>query len=146
MGVPTMVHGENAVLTVSGGINVAVDGEVDMTIEKNVVEKNLRGVAVIYHILSKKVKISGSFTGVPNTGIWQDIVKPFLGADEISAETDLSTIGDQDNMEITMTVENESFVLLDVKITQVKPQSPNDDVVSAAFEFVANGVKTGSAA
>lgn len=144
MGVPTLVHGENAVVTVSGGINVAVDGEVDMTIEKNVIEKNLRGVAVIYHILSKKVKISGSFTGVPNEGIWQSVMHPFLGAEEVSAESDLSEIGEQDNLEITMEVGDESFTLLDVKVTQVKPQAPNDDVVSAAFEFVANGVKKAS--
>lgn len=144
MGVPTLIHGENAVITVSGGaLALAVDGEVDITIEKNAIEKNLRGVPVIYHILSKKVKLSGSFTGVPNANIWTDIMADFTGADEVSSEVDLASIKEQENIEIKFEVGTESFILKDVKFTQVKPESPDDDVVKVGIEFVANGIKKG---
>jgi len=45
-----------------GNLDVIVDGDIEVTIEREVVEHKERGKAVVEHILSKRIKISGSLS------------------------------------------------------------------------------------
>ncbi|RKX54784.1 MAG: hypothetical protein DRP24_05825 [Thermotoga sp.] len=127
-----------------GGLDIVVDGDIEVTLEREVVEHKERGKAVVEHIMSKRVKISGSLSGIPNSA-FSDVIQSWLGADSINTDTQWSDIEEPPDVEITFkdAEDNTWYTLKQVKITSVKPTAPMDDVAKIEMEFVANEIQIG---
>ncbi len=134
------VSGENASVNVNG-IDILVDGDIELTIEREVFEWKVRGVAATQHIPSKRVTISGSVSGVPTNGM-NAVLRSFLGTDSIDATTDLSSIS-LPNVTITYDFGGDTFTLGDVKLKSVKPSAKDGDVIRVDIDFVANRISLG---
>jgi len=126
-----------------GGLEVIVDGDVEVTLEREVVEHKERGKAVVEHIMSNRVKISGSLSGIPNSA-FSDVIKTWLGTDSINTDTEWSDV-EPPEVEITFkdAEDNTWYTLKQVKITSIKPTAPMDDIARIEMEFVANEIQIG---
>ena len=134
------ISGENARVNVDG-IDILVDGDIELMIERKVFEWEPRGIAVTQHISSKRVTISGSVSGVPTSGM-NAVLRSFLGTDSIDATTDLSSIS-LPNVTIDYYFGDDHFKLGDVQLKSAKPSAKNGDVMRVDIDFAANRISLG---
>ena len=139
-----LIHGENVSVTV-GGITIEVDGDVQLKIERDVLEKKLRGKAVKAKVPSKTINLGGTLKGYVQNNIWDDVLSPFLGipGTSVDSQTDITNINPVDSMTVTFDWKDGGKK---VRLTGVVPKSvtvdsPAEDLVSVEIEFGANGLE-----
>jgi hypothetical protein len=138
--------GENIEITVSGNLNIHVDGDIEVNLEKNLIEKKLRNVAVVQNVVSKRIKVSGSMDGISkNSDIWGDVLSWFIGtATKADGATTLSSITAQPSLDMTFddkAVTGRSWKLTDVKVNTLKVTYPNEEEVKVTMDYAANGIE-----
>ena len=141
------ILGENAKASITG-IDFVVDGDIELGLDRDVIEHKLRGKAVVEKIPSKHLAISGELVGSPVNGVWEDVLAPFLGADKLDTTTDLSAVnikGATEPSDITIEfdwADNGAHVrLTGVIIAGVTTSAPKDDVEQITISFHANGIE-----
>lgn len=138
--------GENIEITVSGSLKIHVDGDIEVNLEKNLIEKKLRNVAVVQNVVSKRIKISGSMDGISqNNDIWGDVLSWFVGTtSKADGATTLSRITAQPTLDMTFDDKvnaGRSWKLTDVKVNTLKASYPNEEEVKVTLDFAANGIE-----
>jgi len=142
------ILGENAKAIVAG-IPFVTDGDIELSLERDVVEHKLRGKAVVEKIPSRHLSISGELNGSPVTGVWDDVLRPFLGADRLDTTTNIEDVeikGATSPSDITIEFDwadgNKKVRLTGVVITGVTVSAPQDDVEQITLSFHANGIES----
>jgi len=142
-----VIHGENAKVSV-GGIDFVVNGDIELSLERDILEYKERGKVVIKKVPSKHLSLSGEVTGTPVNGVWQDVLRPFLGADTLDTTTELSSValkGADSESDITIEFDwgdgGTKVRLTGVVITGVSVSAPQDDAESITLSYHANGIQ-----
>lgn len=141
--------GENVQVTLtSSGLSLIADGDIEVNVEKMEVEKKVRGRAVVQHVLSKRINITGSIDGISeNGGLWNDVIGWFVtGGASITKLDDgvlLSAINEQPALSIQFDEigGDASWKLIDVKVKTLKVSYPEEDVVKVSMDYAANGME-----
>ena len=136
------VSGENAMMTVNG-LDILVDGDTELNIEREVFEWKIRGVPITQHIESKRVTVTGSISGVP-TGAAADVLSTYMGADRLDGTVTFDNVN-LPNVSITYTFTDDSdkITLGDVKIKSLKISAKDGEVIRIEADFAANTISKG---
>lgn len=141
--------GENVQVTLSSsGLALIADGDIEVNVEKMEIEKKVRGKAVVQHVLSKRVNITGSIDGISeNGGLWDDVIGWFVTGGATLTKVDdtvlLSAVGEQPSLSIQFDEvgASASWKLSDVKVKTLKISYPEEDVVKVSLDYAANGME-----
>jgi len=141
--------GENVQVTlVSSGLSLIADGDIEVNVDKMEIEKKVRGKAVVQHVLSKRINVTGSIDGISeNGGLWDDVIGWFVTGGATITKIDdgvlLSAVNDQPALSIQFDEigASASWKLLDVKVKTLKVSYPEEDVVKVSMDYAANGME-----
>ncbi|PZC52317.1 MULTISPECIES: hypothetical protein [unclassified Mesotoga] len=141
--------GENVQVTISSsGLELLSDGDIEVNVEKNEVEKRVRGKAVVQHVLSKVVNVTGSIDGLSRNGtLWDDVISWFASGGakltKIDDSTLITAVQEQPALSITFDEPSGggSWKLTDVKVKTLKLSYPQEDVIVVSMDIAANGME-----